>query len=135
MVLYPHERAVFIDRLDEEGKRELCPSGKVPLIFIIDGTWHNARKMIKHSRNLHDLPFICFTPNHASQFQVRRQPHAHCLSTIEAIHRVLEIFDNNRALTGPRPYDNLLRVFSFMVSRQLVFVANGVGANHQTGDP
>ena len=120
-VLYPSEDAAYIDRLDDNEREGLFAKGKIPLIFIIDGTWHTAKSTLGLSKNLQSLPFICFCPERPSRFRVRLQPHENCYSTIEAVHRMLEIFDGEDP-TSNRAYDNLLEVFDFMVERQLSYV-------------
>ena len=118
MILFPHERAISIDRLNAMDRQRLSPPGKVSQIFILDGSWPNARKMLRRSPNLQQLPAICFQPVRPSQFQVRRQPREYCYSTIEAVHHTLKILDNEGSTTL-RPYDNLLDVFAYMVQRQV----------------
>lgn len=60
-------------------------------IFIIDGTWPCAKKMLKLSRNLHSLPKISFDNKEKSQFLIKQQPAPLCLSTIESTLKLLNI--------------------------------------------
>lgn len=114
VVLYPGPKSVNLSGLDLRARRDLFPPGRRPLMILIDGTWAQARKVKRLSTNLHDLPFVCFTPPTPSRFLVRQQPHPDCYSTIEAIHRLIE-------LLGPRDnsHGNLLEVFEHMVQTQL----------------
>jgi DTW domain-containing protein YfiP len=110
VILYPgrnstdlsHEGAAFI------------PNGKKLVVFVIDGTWATAGRMIR-SEDLRGLPSISFTPSTRSRFRVRRQPAAECLSTIEAIHRTIDL------LGTTQDHDRLLTVFDKMVEFQLGF--------------
>jgi DTW domain-containing protein YfiP len=86
-ILYPGKDALNIQnfpfaRLSEERKR--------PLMFVLDGTWTAAKKMMKLSRNLHHLPRYSIHPYQSSRFLIKRQPHPTCLSTIESIYYYLE---------------------------------------------
>jgi len=117
MVLYPGRKAQNLSPMSVSARRAIFPSGKKPLIVVIDGTWGTAKKMLRRSRNLRDLPQICFTPDKPSNFRVRQQPRPECLSTVEAIHSLLEFFSPpNRA------HDNLLYVFDKMVDQQVEFM-------------
>ena len=69
------------------------------------------------SKNLKNLPQICFTPERLSTFRVRKQPAPECVSTIEAIHQCIELLG-----TENREHDKLLEVFDQLVEQQLVFV-------------
>lgn len=123
VILYPGFGSTNLSKLAPAGRRDLFPPDKELAIFVIDGTWSTARKMLKHSRNLRTLPRICFTPERPSTFRVRKQPKPECYSTVEAIHQTLE-------LVGPtcgfdittREHDGLLQVFGKMVEQQLEFI-------------
>ena len=126
VLLYPGPHAANLSELGHERGTELFPRDREPVIFVLDGTWAQARKMRRLSRNLHALPQIGFTPRSASEFLVRRQPMPHCYSTIEAIHYVIDWFGQTPAGGRLRPHDNLLNVFRYMVSQQLDFEAEHV---------
>ncbi|GIL17380.1 MAG: hypothetical protein BroJett040_11310 [Oligoflexia bacterium] len=119
VLLYPGPDSRNMSLMSEEEKFDLTPSGnrlvgKKLAIFVIDGTWHTARKMVRLSQNLKDLPRICFTPDRPSNFRIRHQPRPECYSTIEAIHQTIDL------LSPPnRNHDHLLEVFDKMVNRQL----------------
>jgi len=59
------------------------------VVFLIDATWALGRKMLKLSPSLQRLPRIMFTPAAPSRYVIKQQPHASCLSTLEATHEVL----------------------------------------------
>ncbi|MGK5087823.1 tRNA-uridine aminocarboxypropyltransferase [Bdellovibrionota bacterium FG-2] len=113
MVLYPGPQAINISADSPEAHDRLAPEGKKLVIFLIDGTWASAKRMIKWSPRLAGLPQVCFTPGRESEYGFRRQPHPHCLSTIEATHHLLEILE-------PSPHlEQLLELFRDMVKRQV----------------
>jgi DTW domain-containing protein YfiP len=123
LVLFPGPKAHDLSALTPTQRQAIVPAGRRPLLIVIDGTWHCARKLLHRSPDLQSLPRVCFTPSRPSGFLVRKQPKALCFSTIEAIHEVLSLFDANPP--GPRPYDALLESFEAMVKRQLSFKVKG----------
>ena len=99
----------------------LVPAGRQLVVFVLDGTWKSVRKMLRLSQNLARLPMICFEPRSPSNYRIRREPKAHCYSTVEAIHHVLDLF-SPRGLSR-QPHDNLLTVFRWVIDRQLTYTA------------
>ena len=48
--------------------------GNNPHIFLLDGTWPCARKMLKLSKNLHELKRVSFDNKIKSKFIIKQQP-------------------------------------------------------------
>lgn len=115
VVLYPGKNAHNISEVPLEMKDF---NGKMPLIFVIDGTWPCAKKMMKLSKNLHLLPRMCFTPTTPSRFEIKMQPDPMCLSTIESIHFFLGEWEKNLFGTVSPKRDNLMEVFEEVVTFQ-----------------
>lgn len=119
VILYPASSSINLSRA-LPNQFNLFPSQKKMVVFVIDGTWATSRQMMRQSQNLQKLQKICFTPRAKSNFQVRKQPHADCLSTIEAIHEFIEVasgvFHFDKA---SRSHDILLKAFDTMVQRQI----------------
>ncbi|MBC7419173.1 MAG: DTW domain-containing protein [Bdellovibrio sp.] len=123
MILYPGMRSTNISNIDDQNKVEIFSKDKKITVFVIDGTWATARKTVRQSVNLQNLPRICFSPSAPSNFRVRKQPAAHCVSTIEAIHETIELMGSYCGFeTASREHDRLLNAFDYMVERQLEFV-------------
>lgn len=123
VILYPGQNSKNLSLMFEKEKSELFPTHKKLRIFVIDGTWATARKMIRQSENLKTLPRICFSPAKPSNFRVRKQPHPNCYSTIEAIHHTIELVGESQGFSvETRTHDQLLKVFNYMVERQLAFI-------------
>ncbi|MES2965621.1 MAG: tRNA-uridine aminocarboxypropyltransferase [Bdellovibrionota bacterium] len=121
-ILYPGNEARNLSKMSPAERAEMIDEKREPVIFVIDGTWATARKMMR-SENLRKLPRICFSPEKPSAFRVRKQPAPGCVSTIEAIHRTIELFDGMSGVdASSRHHDGLLDVFEVMVQRQLKFV-------------
>ncbi len=115
VVLYPGDRSVNLTALTPNERKQLIPDGKKLVIFVIDGTWNTAGRMIR-STHLKNLPRISFDADAPSRFRVRKQPMPECLSTIEAIHKTIELYSPET-----NDHDNLLDVFDQMVEFQLKF--------------
>lgn len=118
--------------------RELAASGETALLFpgegaidpaalvdkpprtliVVDGTWAQARKVIKRNPFLQALPRIGFLPPRPSNYRIRKEPAAECVSTIEAVVHVLGALEGE-----PERFRALLGAFERMVDLQLEFVA------------
>ena len=123
VILYPGQLSKNISFVSELEKMSLFNPNKKLRIFVIDGTWATAKKMVRQSLNLHRLPRICFSSDKPSTFRVRKQPRPGCFSTIEAIHHTIELLGNQNGFNlQSRQHDNLLTVFDSMVETQLRFI-------------
>lgn len=118
MVLYPGPDAVNLSEI--QSKTELPDRGEKPLkLFVIDGTWPCAKKMMKETKSLHSIPRVSFTSSRKSEFLIKQQPHELCLSTIESLHQVLIELKRLGLESGETPIDNLTDIFGKMVERQI----------------
>jgi DTW domain-containing protein YfiP len=123
VILYPGQKSKDISKISDVEKNNLFRPEKKLRVFVIDGTWATAKKMVRQSTNLHMLPRICFSSDKPSTFRVRKQPRAGCFSTIEAIHHTIELLGQIKGFdVGSRAQDNLLTVFDSMVETQLRFI-------------
>lgn len=120
VILYPGLQSQNLTLMTEQDRAQTFLNGKKLRIFVIDGTWATAAKMLHQSANLKKLSRISFTPTNPSNFRVRKQPEPHCYSTIEAIHHTINLFSDSKNLH--RPHDHLLQVFDSMVEKQLSFL-------------
>lgn len=123
MILYPGRTSTNLTSMSLAERQELFPKNKKLVIFVIDGTWATAGKMVYQSKNLFLLPRFCFTPPAPSNFRVRKQPAPGCYSTVEAIHHTLELLGPSQGLDlSLKHQDRLLFVFDKMVEKQLEFI-------------
>ena len=68
------------------------PQGdKTPLFIFLDGTWREAKKMIRKSPYLDELPVLSISPERLSDYRLRVAPHAHQLGTAEVAVMVLAL--------------------------------------------
>ena len=88
------------------------------VVFILDATWALGRKMLRLSPSLQRLPRIMFTPSAPSRYVIKQQPHAGCLSTLEATHELLGALERAGLDRYPLP-DQLLGLFARMQDFQM----------------
>ncbi|WP_262510172.1 tRNA-uridine aminocarboxypropyltransferase [Polaribacter butkevichii] len=88
-------------------------------IFILDGTWPCARKMLKLSKNLQALKRVSFDNKIISKFIIKQQPDPLCLSTIESVYTVLNLL--NKADLEQCDTKDFLIPFEKMIAYQLEY--------------
>lgn len=102
--------------------------GNNPNIFILDGTWPCARKMLKLSKNLQNLRRLSFDNKIKSKFIIKQQPKSLCLSTIESVYTVLNLLkegDLEQCETK-----EFLIPFEKMIEYQLEYMLNPNSKNY-----
>ncbi len=115
VLLYPGPHARNLSRHEltaaELGPRRLT-------VFLLDATWSCARKMLRLSPRLQQLPRIMFTPSAPSRYVIKQQPQPGCLSTLEAVHETLVALERSGLDRYERP-DQLLGIFARMQEYQI----------------
>ena len=84
-VLYPGDESAVLN------DNPLPVDKKQNVIFLIDSTWHNAKKLLRDRPNIQALPKVSFTHTKNSEFKIKEQPMELCLSTMESTLCVLEL--------------------------------------------
>ena len=120
IILYPGKTSVDITDFFS-GDQELI--GKIPLVFVIDGTWRASKKIMKLSQNLHGLPRISIKPGEPSRFLIKQQPENFCLSTIEAIFCLLTELENRGFEDLRLRHQALIGVLDQLVQTQLKYIS------------
>jgi DTW domain-containing protein YfiP len=93
-----------------------------PVFWVIDAKWAQVPKMLRFSPNVRALEAVAFEPPGESIFSsIRTQPHAGCLSTLEAVFHVIDCVKRHRREAGTE-HHALLDVFRHLVRQQLEFV-------------
>ncbi|HEY4055552.1 MAG TPA: DTW domain-containing protein [Kofleriaceae bacterium] len=105
ILLYPGEGAKNI--LAEP------PTGPVTLV-VVDGTWSQAKTVVRDNPVLHALPRYAFDSPEPSNYRIRKEPKVEYVSTIEALMHVLGALEND----APR-FRSLLDPLNAMVDAQL----------------
>lgn len=84
-------------------------------LVVVDGTWHQAERMIARSRILSALPRLSVEPDGGEGYgELRREPEAGFLSTLEAIALALSALEGD-----PAPFAPMREAFRRMVAQQL----------------
>ena len=89
-------------------------------VWVLDAKWQHVNQMLRSSPNLQAIPMVKFNPDKESQFIIRKQPAAFCLSTIESIHLVIDRFFSQKGLPN-QEHQALLDAFQYLVQQQLEF--------------
>jgi DTW domain-containing protein len=121
-LLYPGGDTINVSELSRAKRRALAPAGKSLVVFVLDGTWKTARKMLRLSVNLQRLLRLRFEPWRPSAYRIRKQPRPDYTSTIEAIHHLIELLAPADGDAGANSRHNLLEVFDFSINRQLTYI-------------
>ena len=89
------------------------PPGPVTLV-VVDGTWSQARNVVRDNPVLRALPRYAFRAPAPSEYRIRREPTDEYVSTIEALMHVLGALEGE-----PERFRALLDPFRAMVDAQL----------------
>jgi len=117
-VLYPDEKSHNLN------EKRVESAGRQIVIFIIDATWSTALKLLKVSTNLQALPKLSFTHTKSSQFQIKEQPEAYCLSTIESTLTILELLNEHKMEHIERSaLEGFLDPFKAMIKYQIACIS------------
>jgi DTW domain-containing protein len=117
VLLYPGADAVNLSNKGASAA-SLSLGGKTLLVVILDATWSGARKMLRLSPGLRQLPRVMFTPREPSRYVIKQQPQEGCLSTLEATHELLTVLEERGLDRYPDPAQ-LLSVFKRMQDYQI----------------
>jgi DTW domain-containing protein YfiP len=104
--------------------------GRRLVLFLLDGTWSGARKMLRLSPSLQKLPRVMFTPTAPSRFLIKQQPQDGCLSTLETAHELLLALTASGLDTYALPAQ-LLDLFARMQAFQMKCAADPALAGYR----
>ena len=117
-LLYPQPNAHSLTEL---------PAAERPVqLVIIDGTWHQAKTIVRDVPQLRDLPCYRLAPSSPGQYRIRREPDAQSLSTLEATVAALQVLEPDTV-----GLDQLLSAFHGMVENQLGHPAGQTVPRHK----
>jgi len=127
MVLYPGETAAAAEIFDFTEKMK----GRKLLVFLIDATWSQAKKMMRLSPGLQKLPRLSFSRAYRSKFRIKTQPADYCLSTIESTSYLIEELKTSGVCPPDVSTKGLLDVFERMINFQLSCLDKRVKSSQQ----
>lgn len=105
--------------------------GRRMLLVVPDGTWRQARQILRFNPALAALPRLGLNPPEPGLVSYRRQPAAECLSTLEAVHQTLLALQSFCPSGPPRALEAMREVLQHVVAEQ---VALGGDAGSALGD-
>ncbi len=90
-------------------------------LVVLDGTWHQAEKMLRETPQLSALPRIAVSPDGAGGYRdLRREPAPQCLSTVEAVALALGALEGD-----PGRFEPMRRAVRRMVEQQRACARGG----------
>lgn len=105
-LLYPSPGARLLDQV---------PPDELPeQLVVIDGTWHQAKTLYRDVDVLRTLPCFALAPSSPGQYQIRLEPDASSLSTVEAIAAAVQQMEPENG-----GVNRLLDGFHAMIEKQL----------------
>jgi len=114
-VLYPAENAQKLDF-----QIEPTATSSIEALIVIDGTWRKAHKIWQLNPQLHQLQAFTFNEVYSSDYRIRKEPQAGCLSTVESIVFALRLLERDT-----QAYQELLDLFIEMVDFQIAKMGEG----------
>lgn len=112
VLLYPADDAVPLG----EVARDAARTGERITVVVPDGNWRQAAKMSRRVPGLDALPRVTLEDPTPTAYQLRSEPQAGGLATLEAIARAWRILEGD---AGPAIEAAMLAVFRVMVTRTL----------------
>lgn len=90
------------------------------LIFLIDGTWSCAKKIMTTNAALFaPIPKLTFSAMHESIFTIKREPAPGYISTIESCYYLLKELTEASVIAPVKDLDTLMQVFKALIKQQL----------------
>lgn len=123
MVLFPGKGAHKAESFNFKDAMK----GRTLLIFLIDATWREARRMMFMSPTVQNLPNLSFSNEYRSQFSIKTQPKDYCLSTIESSYYLLKELQGAGICDSELNREGLMDVFKKMVGFQIECKVKRIG--------
>lgn len=79
LLVFPSEESQPLEHMAQLASQQR----KTPLFIVLDGTWQEAKKMLRKSPWLSELSAVHLTPQSASSYQLRRNQDTGNLCTLE----------------------------------------------------
>jgi DTW domain-containing protein len=93
-------------------------------LIVIDGTWSQAKKILKLNPHMASLRQLHFTPEKPGNYRIRKEPTDQHVSTIEAVSLMLQRIENNPV------FSRMLEPFDWMVDRQIDHIGREHASRH-----
>ena len=133
MTMYPGANSLNVSDHDIAPIQQLFENKKNIIMFLIDGTWPCAKKMMRLSKNIRALPRVSFTATHSSIFEIKEQPAEYCLSTLESIHFFIQECNRRGIESTNKLEDQMIIVFKEMINFQMECALNPSLSSYKRG--
>ena len=121
LLLFPGRAAQPLHSVQQSQVSGVAGSGtpSAQMIVLIDGTWRQARNILRHSPQLlsHAIQVSLTTPTTSLIEPLRREPAEHCISTAEACAAALRHVEGGGM--GERAAHHLEEALRRMVAQEL----------------
>ena len=99
-----------------DGARDIVadPPQEPVTLIVVDGTWAQAKKLVKTNARLASMPRVSFVPPAPSEYRIRREPKEIYLSTLESLVLVLGALEGDSAKFAP-----MMAPFRAMIDKQI----------------
>lgn len=118
-LVYPGEGSIDLNVPEERVLFHRLAAHAPALFLVLDASWSCSVKMMRVNPFLQLLPQVSFSMGPSSGFAFRRQPHPHCLSTVESVYEVIKRVEPDPRITAES--ENLMEVFRELVRFQSRF--------------
>lgn len=105
ILLYPGENSIDV---------AAHPPAHPVTLVVVDGTWWQAKKLIRSNPRIAALPRYAFVPDRPSEYRIRKEPDDEYVSTIEALAHMLGILEGDR-----ERFESMLHPFRAMIDSQI----------------
>lgn len=107
-ILFPSQESISVERAHMESKKR----DKTSVFIVLDGTWQEAKKMLRRSAWLKEIPTTHITPQQASNYQLRRNQDKGHLCTIEVGCELLASLGHQQGSDNLRHFfDHYMQVY------------------------
>lgn len=108
ILIFPHQYVAPERCIGSKADIDRVCASKTPLFVLLDGTWREAKKMLK-SPYLQSLPVLGIAPEQASDYRLREAAHLHQLCTAEVAIAVLQLAELTPASQALQQYFRAFR--------------------------
>ena len=124
VLLYPSDRSI--------PAAEIPRTARPSQLVVVDGTWHQAKTIVRDCRQVRVLPRLELTPSRPGRYRIRREPNSQSLSTVEATVQALSLLEPET-----QGLAQLLDAFEVMVTGQMTRrgEVQGTRQKFRTGGP
>ncbi len=122
----PAGAALLFPSEDAQPLESLAPGARPSTLFVLDGTWPQARGLYRQNPWLAEMPHVTLASGAPSRYRIRREPKRAYVSSLEAVTRALRILEPSRTAE----LEALDDAFVTMIDRRIAM--RGGAARHRT---